>query len=206
MRRSPVTWALAAAFLLAMVLPVPLWLDAPSLPGLLFCHLTHTSWEQLLFAGGTTLVLAWACERAVGSRRLLASLGLSALGVSTCVLLTEASRLSWYVGSSGLGHALAAVWALRAAPVGGRGKALLCAGLLVKVVLEAITGSVAFNAGLAGATPVPAAHGAGVFLGGAFGLLSAYRLGDRAAEQRPHPEGDERQEDHAQEAAHAICQ
>ncbi len=206
MRRAPVTWALAGAFLLAMALPVPLWLDAPSLPGLLFCHLTHTSWAQLLFAGGTTLLLAWACERAIGSGRLLALLGLSALCVSACVVHLEASRLSWYVGSSGLGHALAAVWSLRAAPVGGRGKALICAALLGKVAAEAVTGSVAFNAGLEGATPVPAAHCAGVFLGLAFALLGGDRVRDRAAEQRSQPEDDQRHEDHPQEAAHAVGQ
>ena len=148
MTRVPVTLLLAGAFLVAMGWPAPLWLDAPSLPGLFLCHLAHSSWGQLLWAGGATLILAWACERAIGSRALLALLGLSALGVGVSVVFVESSRLSWYVGSSGLAHALAAVSVLRAATVGARGKALLILALAGKVTLEAVTGSVAWGAGL----------------------------------------------------------
>lgn len=102
-------------------------------------------------------------------------LSLAALGVGLAVLGAEAGRLSSYVGSSGIGHALAGGWLVtRGRGALGRPAAIgLLAVLAFKVSWELATGAVAVSSGLAGAVPVPAAHAAGLALGCALAPIAA---------------------------------
>lgn len=173
-RRWPVV---APLLLLAMVavhalgVDAALRLDDPATGGALLCHLGHGSASQLLWAGVASACLALALEVRVGAGPLLGLLGASALSVSAGVVLLERSFVATYLGSSGVGHALAMGWAVVAArPRRGLLAALLVGG---KVAFELRTGRLLLpDPGLAaaGLVPVPTAHAAGVLAGAAWAV------------------------------------
>lgn len=171
-RARPVTVVLACLMVLAAMLGTGgLSLNAPSALSLVACHFSHLSLTQLLFAGGTTLLLAASVERELGPWRLVLVITTAAAAIDATLLTVLGHKLSGYTGSSGVGHALAAVWALRVAPPRWRGPATVI--LLAKVGAELLTGSAALVAGLGNAVPVPESHAVGV----AAGLLASLAFG-----------------------------
>ncbi len=172
----PVTLVLAAVMALAALLGTGgLCLDAPNAVSLVACHFSHLSVTQLLCAGGTTLLLAASVEQEVGAWHLVLVIVAATAAIDVTLLTLLGHELSGYAGSSGVGHALAAVWALRVAPPSWRGPAT--AILLAKVGAELFTGTAAFVAGLGSAVPVPEAHAAGLAVGlGASLLLGLERV------------------------------
>lgn len=178
----PVTVVLAILMgLAALVGSGGLCLEAPSTVSLVACHLSHLSVTQLLFAGGTTLLLAASVEKELGAWRLVLVIALATAMIDATLLTLLGHKLTGYTGSSGVGHALAAVWALRVAPLNWRGPAV--AVLLGKVGAELFTGSAAFVAGLGNAVPVPEAHAVGL----AVGLLACLLFGTGEISQRSAP-------------------
>ncbi|MCO5172188.1 MAG: hypothetical protein M9894_38315 [Planctomycetes bacterium] len=178
--RAPVVAPLLLAAMLAvhaLGLDAALRLDAPDPARALLCHLGHGSAAQLLWAGVATACLALALEARVRRAWLLGLLAASAVGVSAVVVLAERGFVATYVGSSGVGHALAMAWALVALPGPWRVGA---AGLLVaKVAGELVTGGLLLpDPGLAaaGMVAVPAAHAAGVLAGAAWSVAPGLAL------------------------------
>jgi endonuclease/exonuclease/phosphatase family metal-dependent hydrolase len=179
-RRLPL---IAPLLLVAMIvvqasgLDAALPLDDPGLLSGLLCHLGHGSASQLLWAGCATVALALALEARVGRGPLLLLVGGSALAVSGAVVLLERTFVATYVGSSGVGHALAMGWALCVLrPPWGWAVASL---LSLKVVAELHTGTLLIpDAGLAeaGLVPVPTAHAAGVLMGAVWAVARCLAL------------------------------
>lgn len=166
----------------ALGLDLALRLDAPDLLRALLCHVGHGGATQLLWAGLATACLALALEARVRRGWLLGLLAASAVGVSAVVVVAERAFVDTYVGSSGVGHALAMAWALVALRGPWRAAA---AGLLVaKVAGELLTGGLLLpDPGLAaaGMVAVPAAHTAGVLVGAAWGAAWAIVAGTSRA-------------------------
>lgn len=173
---------IAPLLLVAMIavqvlgLDAALPLDDPDLTRAVLCHLGHGSASQLLWAGCATVALALALEARVGRGPLLLLVGGSALAVSGAVVLLERSFVATYVGSSGIGHALAMGWAL---VVLRQPWSWAVAGLLTfKVVAELHTGTLLLpdtSLAEAGLVPVPTAHAAGVLMGAVWAVARRLR-------------------------------
>lgn len=168
--------ALLVTFVAFMAAPVSLDLARPNVLALVLAHLSHVSWDQVLYAGLPAALCATGYERAAGARQTLALVVGSMLAVGLAVLVFERGRIESYSGSSGLGHALAAALAVRG--LGRRAGLGLAAVLVLKVAYELASGRLVCDVGLerAGAVPVPVAHAAGVAAG-----LGLAALGQRAA-------------------------
>lgn len=169
MKGHAVTLLLAALLLAAAVTGgAPLLLDRPTFGSFLLCHVTHLSSRHLFFSGLTTVVMAAALEHRLGSGRLLALLGATAVAVSGAVLVFEQGRLADYCGASGVGYALAGALAVGLHP---RCSIPILGLLAVKVGFEFLTGRCLgdVSLGAAGAVPVPVAHAVGLAIGSILG-------------------------------------
>lgn len=139
---------------------------------LLTGHLCHASASHLFWNLITFAALGWWLERAA-PRSLHALLPAAALGVGLTLLALPGVTV--YVGLSAVNAALAAFLladTARTARGAGRAAALgLLALLALKVAVEWRTGQFTLATHMAGWTPLPAAHLAGI----AIGLLWAAR-------------------------------
>ena len=151
---------------------------------LVTCHLTHFSWDHLLWDTVVLVFLGLVCERR-GRARYVSCLTASALAIAIAVYLA-APQVGVYRGLSGVDTALFAMLAASLIRekwaeedwmwVGLLG--ILSAGLVGKVLFEMVTGGTLFVAAEAAHfRPVPLAHLVGMVVGCVMG----------AADVRYHP-------------------
>ena len=155
----------------------PLQYDRAAIQGgewwrVITCHLTHTSFDHLVWDVGTLLLLGWLCELE-NRRRWAICVGLSAIGIPAAIwwLLPE---LQTYRGLSGIDSALFVLVAvnvlLRSLREESRTSAvvagLLLTGFVAKTCYELATGVTLFvDSVTAGMTPIPLAHVVGAVVG-----------------------------------------
>ncbi len=136
-------------------------------------HLVHLNGgHALLNAAGLVLVyLLFAARLSAGLWLLVFALGVVTIDAGFWLLDTD---LDWYVGLSGVLHALFAAGAIREAAAGERGGRWLLAALALKLVWEQWLGPLPMTAASAGGPVVVNAHLYGA-LGGALacGLIWA---------------------------------
>jgi rhomboid family GlyGly-CTERM serine protease len=135
------------------------------------CHLTHWSWEHLLWDAAVFAVVGSWCER-LDRRAFAVFLVASAVAIPPIVLLVR-SDLGSYAGLSGIdigAAALAVCLSLgRAVRRDDRGAAALIAtfgvALVAKLIYELVAGRTVMFDEDAGFVPVPLAHLVGVVVG-----------------------------------------
>jgi rhomboid family GlyGly-CTERM serine protease len=147
-------------------------------------HLTHASWDHLLWDAAALVVLGAICERDQ-RRSFVACIAASAIALSVCLWMVMPD-LAIYRGLSGIDSAVfvfLAVVLLRQS-LSARQKwwstgivAVLC-GFGLKVAFEYATGRTMFvDSGSAAMTPVPLVHLVGGVIGGVVGLWTARSRG-----------------------------
>lgn len=136
-------------------------------------HLTHVSWDHLLWDAAALVVLGALCERE--QRRAFAvCVGVTAVALSACLWIAMPD-LANYRGLSGIDSAVfvfLAVLLLRESLAAGENwwsagiLAVLC-GFGLKVAFEYATGRTVFvDSATSGMTPVPLVHVVGGLIGG----------------------------------------
>ena len=137
--------------------------------GIVTCHFTHFTYEQLAWDALAFLVLGLACarrDRGAFQATLLASILLVPMAV-----LSFAPGVTTYRGLSGIDSALFALlltveWRRSALA------ALCAAAFALKLIFEVTTGAMLFVSSNAGFVPVPVAHLAGALVGVVVGVLA----------------------------------
>jgi rhomboid family GlyGly-CTERM serine protease len=143
-------------------------------------HLTHASWDHLLWDAAALMVMGTICERDQ-RRGFVACICASAIALSLCLSIAMPD-LAIYRGLSGIDSAVfvfLAVVLLRQSLAAGQKwwsagiVAVLC-GFGLKVAFEYATGRTLFvDSGAAVMTPVPLVHVVGGVIGGLVGLWTA---------------------------------
>lgn len=133
---------------------------------LLSGHLAHLGWSHLaLNLAGLTLVWALVGER-LSTLRWLVVIIAAALGISVGLLAFH-PELAWYVGLSGILHALLVAGSLAALRSGDGRAALLLALVWAKLVWEQLAGPLPGSVASSGGAVIVDAH----FYGGLIGTL-----------------------------------
>jgi rhomboid family GlyGly-CTERM serine protease len=187
-RRPGVSLLLAGAAVCLQCSPAALeWLqyDRAAIAGgelwrIVTGHLTHASWNHLLWDAAALVVLGAICERDQ-RRSFVTCLAVSAIGLSLCLWLAM-PELAIYRGLSGVDSAVfvfLAVILLRQSLAAGQKwwsagiVAVLC-GFALKVAFEYATGRTLFvDSDAAAMTPVPLVHVVGGVIGAIFGVMPA---------------------------------
>ncbi len=137
---------------------------------LLTTHICHTNGYHLILNGiGLAVVSALFLETFKKISLLVASL-FSALFISICLLLLEPD-LQWYVGLSGVLHALFAIGVCDELKKADKWGIILAVGFLVKIAFEQFNGPSLLTESLIAATVLVNAHLYGAIAGVVYFLM-----------------------------------
>jgi rhomboid family GlyGly-CTERM serine protease len=139
---------------------------------LLTAHFVHLGWGHVgLNLAGLGLT-AWLLQDVLSRMDWLATVAISIVVIDTGLYLLE-PQIEWYVGLSGVLHALLAVGAIRLWRVSKALGSVLFAGLVCKLLWEQLAGPSEWSELASGGPVVVAAHAFGFVGGMIYALLTA---------------------------------
>ena len=120
-------------------------------------HLVHLGWGHLWLNLAALLLIAWLFDGLLSWQEWLVSTIAAALVIDLGLFVLD-PRVVWYVGLSGVLHAVVAQGAIRLLSERAVFGGVLIAGLVIKVAWEQVSGAMPFSESTSGGPVVVAAH------------------------------------------------
>jgi rhomboid family GlyGly-CTERM serine protease len=150
-------------------------LEAGELWRALTGHLVHLGWGHLWLNLVALLLIASLFDSLLSWQEWLVATIVAAIGIDVGLYLWDA-QVVWYVGLSGVLHAIVAVGAVKLLSQRAAFGAVLLLGLVIKLVWEQLSGPMPFSESASGGPVVVAAHLYGAASGaGVAGLVAIIR-------------------------------
>jgi rhomboid family GlyGly-CTERM serine protease len=138
-------------------------------------HLVHLGWGHLWLNLIALLLIASLFDSLLSWQEWLVATIVAAVGIDVGLYLWDA-QVVWYVGLSGVLHAIVAVGAVKLLSQRAAFGAVLLLGLVIKLVWEQLSGAMPFSESASGGPVVVAAHLYGAASGASVaGLLAIIR-------------------------------